>query len=214
MPRSDDGFLDDENFSYFLEKITLFILAYSVTNPGVSTLRTPIYDEMISIIHNKPVTFHKYAFDESQARGSFENYTFSNSRGATRAMVTWWAHTFKNQTLLNISEAFQLEHIYPRKRQDMERGLQESRNLDALGNKILLEESINIKASDYRFEDKKKFYSGQMRRGSNGWPQSCLSADGLLRFTTQIRRRVCLAIGRTAKESARHPTKSPTLCPR
>ncbi|MDM3845422.1 MAG: DUF1524 domain-containing protein, partial [Aphanizomenon gracile PMC638.10] len=33
-------------------------------------------------------------------------------------------------------------------------------------NKVLLESSINIKASDYRFEDKKKIYSGQQRRGN------------------------------------------------
>ena len=33
-------------------------------------------------------------------------------------------------------------------------------NLDALGNKALLEKRINIRASDYRFEDKKKYYKG------------------------------------------------------
>ena len=31
----------------------------------------------------------------------------------------------------------------------------------------MLEESINIRASDYRFEDKKKIYSGEQRRGKN-----------------------------------------------
>ncbi|WP_239650102.1 hypothetical protein [Methylocucumis oryzae] len=31
---------------------------------------------------------------------------------------------------------------------------------------MLLESSINIKASDYRFKDKKKIYSGEQRRGS------------------------------------------------
>ncbi len=34
-------------------------------------------------------------------------------------------------------------------------------------NKVLLEASINIKASDYRFEDKRKIYSGEVRRGKN-----------------------------------------------
>ena len=34
------------------------------------------------------------------------------------------------------------------------------RNLEKLGNKILLEKRINIRASDYRFVDKKKFYLG------------------------------------------------------
>jgi hypothetical protein len=48
----------------------------------------------------------------------------------------------------------------------MEGGLKTENNLDSLGNKILLESSINIKASDYRFEDKKKIYSGAQRRGN------------------------------------------------
>ena len=49
----------------------------------------------------------------------------------------------------------------------MESGLKTESNLDLLGNKVLLEGSINIKASDYRFEDKKKIYSGEQRRGKN-----------------------------------------------
>jgi hypothetical protein len=49
----------------------------------------------------------------------------------------------------------------------MESGLRDEGSLDSLGNKVLLEESINIKASDYRFDDKKKIYSGEQRRGRN-----------------------------------------------
>ncbi len=46
------------------------------------------------------------------------------------------------------------------------------RNLEALGNKALLEKRINISASDYRFADKKKYYIGyvnmqkQMKEGT------------------------------------------------
>ena len=52
----------------------------------------------------------------------------------------------------------------------MEHGLSNNKLLDSLGNKILLEKSINIKASDYHFTDKKKFYTGEMRRGDNKHP--------------------------------------------
>lgn len=34
------------------------------------------------------------------------------------------------------------------------------RNLELLGNKALLEKRINIRASDYKFGDKKKYYDG------------------------------------------------------
>jgi hypothetical protein len=34
------------------------------------------------------------------------------------------------------------------------------KNLESLGNKSLLEDRINIRASDYRFSDKIKYYNG------------------------------------------------------
>ena len=165
--RNNEGILDDKKFSGFLDRITAFIFAYAVTNPGVNALRTPVYDEMISIVNSNDVTFSKYKFNQIQARTFFENYVFTNQRSITRSMITWYAFTFPSQQLLDIKEIFHLEHIYPKKRQEMEKGLQSESNLDSLGNKILLEASINIKASDYRFEDKKKIYSGKQRRGKN-----------------------------------------------
>jgi hypothetical protein len=165
--KNNEGILDNIKFSGFLDRITAFIFAYAVTNPGVNALRTPLYDEMISIVNGNDVTFSKYKFNQTQARSFFENYVFTNQRSITRSMITWYAFTFSNQQLLDFKEIFHLEHIYPKKRQEMEKGLQSESNLDSLGNKILLEASINIKASDYRFEDKKKIYSGKQRRGKN-----------------------------------------------
>lgn len=165
--KDDDGLLDDKNFTNFLDRITAFIFTYAITNPGVNALRTPVYDEMINIVNGNHATFSKYKFNQSQARTSFENYAFTNQRTVTRSIITWYAFTFPNQQLLNNNEIFHLEHIYSRKRQEMEKGLKSVENIDSLGNKILLEASINIKASDYRFDDKKKIYSGEQRRGKN-----------------------------------------------
>gem|GEM_PF-2286865 len=39
-------------------------------------------------------------------------------------------------------------------------GLSRPELVDELGNKVLLEQRINIRASDYRFPDKKKYYLG------------------------------------------------------
>ncbi len=165
--RDNEGILEDTKFSKFLDKITAFIFAYAVTNPGVNALRTPVYDEMVSIVNGTDATFSKYKFNQMQTRSFFENYVFTNQRSITRSMITWYAFTFPNQQLLDVKEIYHLEHIYPKKRQEMEKGLKLERNLDSLGNKILLEASINIKASDYHFEDKKKIYSGEQRRGKN-----------------------------------------------
>ena len=122
---------------------------------------------MVNIVNGKEVTFSRYRFNEGQARSFFENYRFTNQRNITRSMVTWFAYTFSDQSLLDVNEIFHLEHIFSKKRQEMEGGLQNSSAIESLGNKVLLEGSINIRASDYRFEDKKKIYSGEQRRGKN-----------------------------------------------
>jgi len=165
--KNDEGLLDNDKFINFLRKITAFIFAYAISNPGVNALRTPVYDEMVNIVNGSDISFFKNKFNEMQTRTLFENYSFTNLRAITRSIITWYAFTFENQQVLDIKENYELEHIYPRKRQEMEGGLQNEGALESLGNKILLEESINIRASDYHFEDKKKIYTGQQRRGKN-----------------------------------------------
>jgi hypothetical protein len=162
--------LEDTKFQNFLARITAFIFAYAITNPGVNALRTPVYDEMVNIVNGSEATFSKYKFNETQARSFVENYVFTNQRGVTRSMITWYAYTFPEQQLLDVKGTYDLEHIYPKKRQEMERGLKSEDNIDSLGNKVLLESSINIRASDYRFEDKKRIYSGEQRRGNHKDP--------------------------------------------
>lgn len=181
--RNEDGILDDKKFCKFLNRITSFIFAYAITNPGVNALRTPVYDEMVNIVKGNEPTFSKYKFNRAQARSFFENYVFTNQRNATRSMITWYAYTFPEQKLLDINEVFHLEHIYPKKRQEMEGGIKTESNIDLLGNKVLLESSINIKASDYRFDDKKKIYSGEQRRGNNKEPSKVAEIAELIGYS-------------------------------
>lgn len=102
----------------------------------------------------------------------------------TRSLVTWYAFTFDSQQLLDISESFQIEHIYAKKRQDMESGLSSDHILESLGNKIMLEENINISASDYRFEDKIKIYSGGMRRGGSKEKSKIAEIDEITKMSS------------------------------
>ena len=46
------------------------------------------------------------------------------------------------------------------KMNNIEKGLVDSKNLDSLGNKVLLEKNINIRAADYKFVDKTRYYKG------------------------------------------------------
>ena len=65
----------------------------------------------------------------------------------------------------------------------MEGGIKTESNIDLLGNKVLLESSINFKASDYRFDDKKKIYSGEQRRGNNKEPSKVAEIAELIGYS-------------------------------
>ena len=158
--KDENGMLNDDEFFAFLHKITGFIWTYAVSNPGVNALRTPVYAEMVNIVTNKAVEFSKYKFDSETIRSMFDNFSFNNGRPITKAMITWWAYQDDNQPLLSLETVFEIEHIYARNRHDKENSLTNPNNVESLGNKVLLEKRINIRAADYRFEDKKKYYQG------------------------------------------------------
>lgn len=75
-------------------------------------------------------------------------------------MLAWWAYNDERQQLIPLDVTLEIEHVFSRKRQENERSLIDKNSLESLGNKILLEKSINIRTSDYRFSDKKKYYNG------------------------------------------------------
>ena len=158
--KDDKNLLDDEAFYKFLDKSIAFIWTYAITNPGVNALRTPVYAEMVNIVNDKPITFDEFKFEEVKVRNSFSNFGFYNARPITKSMITWWAFRDSEQKLPNLDTIFEIEHIFAKKRQESERSLKNGKNIEALGNKALLEKRINIRASDYRFIDKTRYYKG------------------------------------------------------
>ena len=158
--RDESQQLDDDKLYAFLNITIAFIWAYSVWRPGVNALRTPIYPEMIKIVNGQEIDFKEYCFEKDQVKNAFDNYIFTNNRPITKSMLAWWCYNTEEQSLIDISTDYEIEHIFSRKRQENENALQDKNNLESLGNKSLLEKNINIRASDYRFEDKKKYYLG------------------------------------------------------
>lgn len=186
--RDVDGNLDNNRLREFLSRIIAFVWGYAIQRPGVNALRTPIYDEMVNIVNGQFNNFQKYRFDPVSLRNNMDNFEFTNQRSITRSMLTWYAFTFDGQTTPGLRQKFDIEHIYPRQRQKMEHGLSNGKLLDSLGNKVLLEQSINIKASDYHFADKKKFYMGEMRRGADKKPSEIIELHQIVQlpdFTEQ-----------------------------
>lgn len=152
--------LEPKKLDEFLEKVIAFVWAYSFTNPGVNALRTPVYAEMIHIVTGKEVKFEDFKFDENTLKTAINNFEFKNGRPITKSMLTWWAFTNNEQLLPTLNTIFEVEHIFAKKRQENDRTLLNIKNLESLGNKALLEDKVNIRASEYRFADKIKYYQG------------------------------------------------------
>lgn len=152
--------LEENKLDDFLNKIIGFVWGFSFINPGVNALRTPVYAEMINVVTDKEVNFDEHKFEENTLRIAINNFEFKNGRPITRSMLTWWAFNNDNQIIPTINTNFDIEHIFARKRQENDKTLVNTKNLEALGNKVLLEDKINIRAADYRFSDKIKYYEG------------------------------------------------------
>lgn len=154
------GLLEESDLDVFLDKIIAFVWAFSFTNPGVNALRTPIYAEMVNIVNDKDVSFADHKFELNTFSTAINNFEFKNGRPITRSMLTWWALKDINQSIPSLSASFDIEHIFAKKRQENDRTLNNIKSLESLGNKVLLEDKINIRAADYRFQDKIKYYTG------------------------------------------------------
>ena len=168
-----DGQLDEAQFFHFLERITAFIWAYTLMNSGIGALSTPIYQEMVNV-KNKEEGFFKFKFDRDAISDILNRYEFSNRKQITRSMLAWWAFQFDEQELLDLGCSFHIEHIYARNRAEAQPSSTIQQRIELLGNKSLLEQRINIRASDYHFADKAALYEGRQTgkgktsKGKNG----------------------------------------------
>lgn len=115
---------------------------------------------MINIVNGEEISFSEYLMNESEVKAGIKNYIFTNGRPVTKSMLAWWMFQDSEQELMRLDTKLEIEHIYPKKRQENENSLSDKNNIEKLGNKALLEKNINIRASDYRFADKAKYYKG------------------------------------------------------
>ena len=165
--RDAEGGFDDAELCRLLRKLVGFVFAYAIDRPGVNALRGPMYPEMANIVNHRPVEFASYRFDRDAISANLRAYRFTNQRPVTKSMLTWWAFSDPEQELLAPGTVLQIEHIFARKRNEVE-PLGNAGSLEALGNKALLEQRINIRAADYRFCDKCKYYLGSTKSAKGG----------------------------------------------
>lgn len=158
--RDSSGALDEPAFVSFLKKIIGFIWAYAIVNPGMSTLRAPIYTEMRKIIIGDNVDFSNYSLIEDNLRNLLNVYKFSNNRPITKSILVWWMYRKNGQCVVSLDTKFDIEHIFAKKRYENETSLLDGGSIESIGNKAVLEKRINIRAAEYRFSDKIKYYKG------------------------------------------------------
>lgn len=154
----------------------LFTMAYHIIRPGTTALRRPYFPEMKKLAKGQPVTFEEYKIGMETLKGILGNYTCNHNKPITKSLLTWWAFQNENQELPALSEILDVEHIFSRNRKKLEAPDMSEELLESIGNKSLLERTINIRASDYKFADKKAYYEGK-RNVKNGRPRPTIIQD-------------------------------------
>ena len=158
--RDENNLLEEEKLDEFLTRIIAFIWSYAFVKPGVNALRTPVYAEMVNIVEGKEISFSEFKIEKETLKSIMNHFEFNNGRPITKSMLTWWIFSFEDQEIPSLTTNFEIEHIFAKKRQENDKTLTNIKNLESLGNKSLLESRINIRASDYKFDDKIKYYRG------------------------------------------------------
>ena len=159
--------LEEKSFCEFLNKTTAMIMVNSIVSGGTQNIRRPFFVEFQNILDGRPLEFKNFRQDKRFFYQQLLNFKFSASKKITRMMLTWYAFNDELQDLPPLGTVLEVEHIYAKKRHELY-PLSDEENLERLGNKSLLEKGINIRAADYRFADKKKYYLGKVGNAKNG----------------------------------------------
>ena len=150
-----------EQFDMFVRKLMLCTIAQSINNGKLSALRYVMIRITQSIVDGHD-PFEHIDYNETELNDRFDAFAFTNAKRPTRSILSWWAFRNSKQPSPSYCQEYDIEHIYPRRRAQND-PLFDISMLESLGNKSLLEKSVNIRASDYRFEDKRKHYLNETK---------------------------------------------------
>lgn len=165
--RDSQDLLEENSFRDFLDKTTAMIIINAISGQIAHNIRNPFFLEFQNILHGRPLEFKNFRQDKKFFYQQLENLKFSPTKKITRMMLTWYAFNNELQDLPPLGTVLEVEHIYAKKRHELY-PLSDEENLERLGNKSLLEKGINIRAADYRFADKKKYYLGKVGNAKHG----------------------------------------------
>jgi len=158
--KDTEGKIDSITLNNALEQTIACTLLYSICKPGLAYLRFPMFDSMIKIIQGeKNIDFSNYAISIQEIKFQFDKFKEQKNL-AVKFFLTWWMYQNPRQRLVPTNLRFAIEHIIPKNRQGDLELLSDKTYVEQIGNKTLLENGINIRASDNRFKDKILYYIG------------------------------------------------------
>ena len=157
----DDYMVDNKHFAYYLDIVTAFVLG-AVLQGNTRSVNFTSYGfaPIKSLIKNPTKILAAHKAPKMIIENNFRNYSsIYGKKIATPFILNWWTFKDNNQELIDLDIQLNIEHIFAKKRADFET-VTDRRKIEFLGNFSLLEKSINSRASDFRFADKKKIYLG------------------------------------------------------
>lgn len=164
--------IEEKKFAEFLRKICVYSIAYAIYRPGVNQLRKPFYREMVKLANGETPDFAEDKIERNKLESDIRTYQFLNGRPVTKSMLVWYAFCDPSQMIPAAAGKvkYDIEHIYAKRRQTVEHGLSDDARIDLIGNKSVLERTVNVRATDYPWNVKRQIYRGEW--GEGGKPKT------------------------------------------
>lgn len=148
-------------FLKFLRKLCVMVLTRYLETPTINAIKSDIFKLDAAIIGNAEPEFEAGFKTATQADGP-NPLIVTPPRTMVRMLLDVIAYADPSQTTL-LPDKWEIEHIFPQKWDNsfFNLGLEEDEVkvlLEHLGNKLPLEKSLNIKASNGYFDKKKEQY--------------------------------------------------------
>ncbi|GHT47203.1 hypothetical protein FACS189454_09380 [Planctomycetales bacterium] len=146
----------NSKFLFLLKQLSAYLLVMQLTKPGLSNIRQEIYKAQVAISKGDEWTPSITSPTENEIRSSFGKV----GKGI-KAFLLLHAYLHPAQKCV-IADSTHIEHILPRSWQKPNYNGWNSEDakskIETLGNLVVFEKKLNIKASDGYFGKKRKFY--------------------------------------------------------
>lgn len=159
--RGDNARLNQDEFHGYLQRLIAFLYGGVVAGMSRNWETREVDREagyLAGRLGNAPSPLLN-RFKEGQIQDSLSG--LRPGKRINKGILAWWMMSQDGQPVMPLSTEFDVEHIYARQRFKNRPGEIDEEQLECLGNKSLLEKRINIRASDYGFDDKRAIYRGE-----------------------------------------------------